>query len=320
MPEPLQDPRQTDLGLSGKMAQSRQTRLLRPDGTVNVVRVGQGFWRSLSVYQHMLAASWPRFFVYVLAFYVAANVLFASLYLAAGEGAIQGGEPGARWQNAIFFSVQTIATIGYGQMTPKGMIANSLVAVEALTGMMGFALITGILFARFSRPSAHLLRSQVAVVAPYRETGTGLMFRIANGRESQLIDVKAAMTYSWMDRGDAARPLRRFFSLPLERDSVVLLPTQWVVVHPIDEKSPLWGKDAAAILADDPELVVTISGVDETFAQNVHVRFSYADEEIVYGAKFTDLFGTTADGTVTVDLARISEFARVPLPGARDSG
>lgn len=289
--------------------------MMRPDGSLNVVRTGNNFWQSLNLYQHLLTVAWPRFFLYVLVVYVAANLAFASLYLAAGPGAIQGaasGDLAARWQSALFFSVQTIATIGYGQMTPNGTAANLLVAIEALTGLMGFAIITGILFARFSRPSALVLRSRVAVVAPYQGR-TGLMFRIANGRSSQLIDVKATVTYSWMDRSDPARAVRRFRQLPLERDIVALLPTQWIIVHPIDERSPLAGLGQAQILAADPELFVTISAIDETFSQTVHSRFSYADDDIVHGAKFTDLFGTTPDGVVTVDLARLSEFDRVPV-------
>jgi len=288
---------------------------MRPDGSMNVVRIGGSFWESLNLYQHMLTVAWPRFFLYVLVLYVAANLLFASLYVAAGPGAIQGvtaEDAGARWQAAVFFSVQTIATIGYGQMTPHGTVANVLVALEALTGLMGFALITGILFARFSRPSALVLRSRVAVVAPY-QGGAALMFRIANGRTSQLIDIKATVTYSWMDRSDPSRPLRRFRQLPLERDLVALLPTQWIIVHPIDERSPLRGLDQRQILDMDPELFVAISAIDETFSQTVHTRFSYADAEIVHGAKFTDLFGTTPDGVVTIDLARLSEFERVSL-------
>lgn len=310
---------QRDLGLSGRIAQSRQKRIMRPDGTLNVVRLGHGFWRSLNLYQHLLTVPWPGFFAYVLGTYFLANAMFASLYIAAGPGAIQGGEPDAPWHNAIFFSVQTIATIGYGQMTPKGTIANTLVALEALCGLMGFALITGILFARFSRPSAHILRSAVALIAPYKGDRTALMFRIANGRTSQLIDIKITVTYSWMDVSPESRPVRRFLQLPLERDSVILLPTQWVVVHPIDEKSPFFGRGQEQILAADPEIFVSLSAVEETFSQTVHSRFSYADADIVYGAKFTDLFGTTNDGVLTIDLARISDYDRVPLPDVPDS-
>jgi inward rectifier potassium channel len=304
-----------DLGLGGRIGQSRQNRIMRPDGSLNVVRTGHSFWQSLNLYQHLLTVAWPKFFLYVLGVYVTANLIFASLYLAAGPGAIQGAAADgltARWEDALFFSVQTLATIGYGQMTPHGTIANALVALEALAGLMGFALITGILFARFSRPSALVLRSNVAVVGPY-QGGTALMFRIANGRVSQLIDLRATVTYSWMDRSDPSRQIRRFRQLPLERDTVALLPTQWIVVHPIDDRSPLAGFDQQQILEADPEVFVAIAATDETFSQTVYTRFSYADAEIVHGAKFTDLFGTTPDGVVTVDLARLSEFDRVKL-------
>jgi len=318
MAEPAEQRNEPDLGLSGRIAQSRQKRILRPDGSFDVVRLNHGFWQSINVYQHMVTVSWPRFFLYVFIFYVIANAIFASLYIAAGPGAIQGGEPGSPWHNAVFFSVQTIATIGYGQMTPQGTIANSLVAIEALSGLMGFALITGILFARFSRPSAHIVRSNIALIAPYRDI-TAFMFRIANGRQSQLLDIKATVTYSWMDLSESARPIRRFRQLPLERDSVVLLPTQWVIVHPIDAKSPFFARNQKEILAADPEIFVALSAMDETFSQTVHARFSYAHTDIVHGAKFTDLFGATPDGIVTIDLAKISGYAPAPLPAALNS-
>jgi len=318
MAEPAEQRNEPDLGLSGRIAQSRQKRILRSDGSFDVVRLNHGFWQSINVYQHMVTVSWPRFFLYVFIFYVIANAIFASLYIAAGPGAIQGGEPGSPWHNAVFFSVQTIATIGYGQMTPQGTIANSLVAIEALSGLMGFALITGILFARFSRPSAHIVRSNIALIAPYRDI-TAFMFRIANGRQSQLLDIKATVTYSWMDLSESARPIRRFRQLPLERDSVVLLPTQWVIVHPIDAKSPFFARNQKEILAADPEIFVALSAMDETFSQTVHARFSYAHTDIVHGAKFTDLFGATPDGIVTIDLAKISGYAPAPLPAALNS-
>jgi len=279
------------------------------DGSLNIVRLGERFWEALTPYQHLLGASWPVFWLSVLMGYAAVNLIFASLYVWAGPDAISGGEPGAPWHNAIFFSVQTIATIGYGQMTPKSTLANVLVAVEALLGLMGFALATGILFARFSRPTAHILRSARMLVAPYKDI-RALMFRIANGRRSQLIDIKATVTLSRVEDGR-----RKFYQFALERPSVVLLPTQWVIVHRIDESSPLWGLDEAAILSSDPEVFVMISATEESFSQTVHSRYSYADREIVYGAKFADIFGATPDGVVTVDLSRLSEYDRVPMEG-----
>jgi len=314
-----EEPQERDLGLSGRIAQSRQKRIMRPDGTFDVVRLGHGFWQSINVYQHMVTVSWPLFFLYSFIFYVIANGFFATLYIAAGPGAIQGGEPGAPWHNAIFFSVQTIATIGYGQMTPKGTFANSLVAIEALTGLMGFALITSILFARFSRPSAHIIRSNVALIAPYRDS-TGFMFRVANGRQSQLLDLKVTVTYSWMEFSDPNRPIRRFHQLPLERDNVGLLPTQWVIVHPIDASSPFFARTQAELLDADIEIFVAFSAMDETFSQAVHVRFSYAGSDIVFGAKFTDLYGATPEGVVTIDLSKINAYVPAPLPAVPVSG
>jgi inward rectifier potassium channel len=295
----------SDLGLSGRIAQSKQERMMLPDGSLNIVRLGERFWESLTLYQHLLRVRWPVFWLYVLLAYAGVNAIFASLYVAAGPDAISGGEAGARWHNAIFFSVQTIATIGYGQMTPRGTVANLLVALEALVGLMGFALATGILFARFSRPTANILRSSRMLVSPYKDI-TALMFRIANGRRSQLIDVHATVTLSRMEDGQ-----RKFHQLALERASVMLLPTQWVIVHPIGPASPLWGLDQAEVHASDPEVFVLISATEESFSQVVHSRFSYADNEIVFGARFAGIFGATADGVVTMDLKRLSAIEPV---------
>jgi len=225
---PAPVPVERDLGLSGRIAQSRQERMMLSDGTINIERIGENFWESLTVYQHLLCARWPVFWLYILCAYAAMNLLFATLFVAAGPDAIQGGEPGARWHNAIFFSVQTMATIGYGQMTPRGTLANLLVSLEALVGLMGFALATGILFARFSRPTANILRSAQAIVAPFQGK-TALMFRIANGRRSQLIEIRATVTLSRME-GDK----RKFHQLALERSQVMLLPTHgWSYIQSI---------------------------------------------------------------------------------------
>lgn len=303
----------SDLGLSGRIAQSPQARIMRADGSLNVRRVGIGFWDRLQVYQHLIVISWGRFTGYVLATYFLVNVVFACLYVAAGEGAIAGGETGslaARFESAFFFSVQTIATIGYGQMTPRGAFANSLVALEALTGLMGFALATGILFARFSRPQARILHSRCVLVAPYRD-GKGLMFRIANGSDHQLIDIRATVTFSRMETDSNGKRVRRYVTLDLERNHVSLLPTQWVVVHPIVEGSPLWGMTAEDLGRGEAEVFVIMTAMEETFSQVVHTRFSYAGEEIVYGARFADLFGTGAGGALTVDVSRLGEVERV---------
>ena len=305
--EPAEDAR-GDLGFGARVAQQSQQRLLNRDGSFNVVRAGLPFWRSLSAYHTLLTTSWPRFFLVVAAGYLGTNLVFALLYWLCGPYALDGAHTGddlARFGDAFFFSVQTLATIGYGRMTPSGIVVNLIVTAEALFGLMGFALATGLLFARVSRPAAHLVFSRRAVVAPFRD-GRALMFRLANERTSQLTEVTATVSLSRLEDSPAG-PVRRFHELRLDRSRVVFLPLHWVVVHPIDERSPLDGCSPESFRASEAEVLILLTAMDETFSQTVHVRTSYGADEVVWGARFADMFLRTEDGLVGVDLRRIHD-------------
>lgn len=231
-----------DLGLGSKVAAQSRTRFLNRDGSFNVERTGQSFFRALNPYHALLSMSWLKFYSMVVLAYFLVNVIFALAYLACGPGSIEGSGAaslGERFFDDFFFSIQTLATIGYGRMSPAGFAANIIVAFEALTGLFGFALATGLLFARFSRPNAKIRYSDKAVVAPYRDI-TGFMFRIVNERQNQLIEVTATLTFSRMEKHNDKR-VRKFYALPLERTKVTFFPLHWTIVHPIDEKSPLFG-------------------------------------------------------------------------------
>jgi inward rectifier potassium channel len=297
-----------DFGFGARVAQQSQRRLLNRDGSFNVVREGLPFWRSLSPYHALLTMSWPPFLLLVGLGYLVANLGFALLYFLCGPHALDGwhtGTPFERFEDAFFFSVQTLATIGYGRMTPNGVAANLIVTVEALVGLMAFALGTGLLFARFSRPTARIAFSRQAVVAPFRG-GTALMFRLANERSSQLTEVSATVSLSRLEDTPAG-PVRRFHELRLDRPRVVFLPLHWVVVHPIDERSPLHGVEAQALLASQAEILVLISAMDETFAQTVHVRTSYRAEEVAWNRRFADMFLRGDEGLVGVDMRKLHE-------------
>jgi inward rectifier potassium channel len=296
-----------DLGLGDRVAQGSRARLLNRDGTFNVRREGLSALRSLSLYHHLLTISWPRFFASVAAFYLISNLVFAAGFVLCGPDALSGvrGEtPWARFLETFFFSVHTLATIGYGTMSPVSLAANILVTVEALTGLMGLALVTGILFARFSRPSARIAFSRQAVIAPYQDI-TGFMFRIANERTAQLIEVEATVSLGWKQAGR-----RRFHELSLERRRVIFFPLHWVVVHPIDEKSPFHGISEQAFRASDPEIVVLLTAVEEDFGQKVHARCSYKGDEVVWGAKFSDIY-LKDGGSIGIDLRRLHDIEPV---------
>ena len=304
-----------DLGFGAVVTAQSRSRLLNKDGSFNLRRRGLGVWRSQSLYHLALSISWPKFLLNIVAVYIAINVVFAVAFLLCGPTALVGADAqqmgGSAWR-AFFFSVETFATIGYGEISPVGMPAHFVMVVEALIAVMSQALITGLLFARFSRPNAAILFSKSMVVAPF-QGGRGLMFRITNLRNNQLIDVRARVMSSAFSGGPGAG--RAFKQLTLERSEVNFFPLAWTLVHPIDERSPLWGLSAEDIRAADFEFLVLISATDDTFAQVVHARSSYTHNEVVWGAKFQNIFNPPdAKGKLSVDIERIDDVQQVPLP------
>lgn len=292
-----------DLGFGTVVGGANEKRLLNRDGSFNPQREGLGFLAGLHAYHFFLTISWKRFFATVISGYVLVNLVFALAYLACGPGAIAGQDAelfGGTFGRAFFFSVQTIGTIGYGNIYPVGIIANLIVAAESLTGLLMLALGTGILFARFSRPTAAIVFSDKAIVASYRNV-TGFMFRLTNARANQLLELEAKVLFSRME-GES----RRYDQLTLERTRVLFFPLSWTIVHPIDDKSPMWGLTAEDLAARDAEFLVLISGVDETFSQIVHARTSYKPHEIGFGERFVNIYNPVQpDGTVSIDVRKL---------------
>jgi inward rectifier potassium channel len=298
-----------DLGLGSRITQQSRTRFLNKDGSFNVERTGVPFLRSLSPYHALLTMSWSKFYIIVALAYFLTNAIFACGYVLCGDGALRGATAtGAlgHFAEAFFFSVQTLATIGYGGISPAGLAANFLVTIEALAGLFGFALATGLLFARFSRPNAKIMFSDKAVIAPFRDI-SGFMFRIINERKNQLIEVEIKLTFSRMETVNG-KPVRRFHQLELERPKVIFFPLHWTIVHPIDEKSPLFGVTQESLEESDAEFSILVTAIDEIFAQTVHTRSSYKYHEITVGAKFRDMFLPSKEGTVRIDVARLHDI------------
>jgi inward rectifier potassium channel len=302
-----------DLGFGAVVAEESRQRLLNRDGSFNVARRGLRLGTSLSLYHTLLTTTWTRFMALVVVSYVLINAGFALVFVFCGPGALQSSLPaagGAGFPQAFFFSIATFSTIGYGNLAPAGLAANLVVAVEALVGLLWLALATGLLFARFSRPTAKIMFSRTAVIAPYRGI-KAFEFRIANMRSSQLIEVEATVMFTRFEEHDG-RPVRRFHLLPLERSSVAFFPLSWTIVHPIDEASPLNGLTRDDMRRSDAEFLMLLSGVEETFAQRVHARSSYRWDEVVWGAKFSDILhhphGTEA---VTLDVSRLDSIEPV---------
>jgi inward rectifier potassium channel len=302
--------RDRDLGFGSVVSRQSRQRLLNPDGSFNVVRSGLGLLETIAPYQQLLTVSWTGFFAILVALYLLINALFALAYFAEGSTALMG--PGAdmlggHFSRAYFFSVQTFATIGYGQIGPNGFSANALVTIEALVGLMFQALATGLLFARFSRPTASILFSRHAIIAPYND-GLSLQFRIANRRKNEIIQLEAQVLFSAMQPDGRGGLVRRYLLLPLERNKVTFFPLSWTIVHPIDQSSPLAGKTSEEIVQAEAEVLVLLSGTDETFAQTVHARSSYRAEEIVWNRRFRSIFVVEEGGSLSVDISRLHDI------------
>ena len=289
-------PNSSDLGFGNAASAGRRS--LNKDGSFNIVRSGTSLLRSSEAYHKLISMSWMHFNLLVLALYFIINLIFALLYWGIGIDGLQGVTSANGWEGfweSFFFSAQTLTTVGYGRVSPVGHLANSIAAVESLLGLLGFALATGLLYGRFSRPEAKIRFSENALVAPYKD-GKAIMFRIVNARKNQLIEVEAAVSMA-MSKPETPNA-RQFFNLKLELTKINFFPLSWTLVHPINEESPFWSMAEADILTHSVELICLIKAFDDTFSQVVYTRSSYIASEIVYNAKFLPMTEFTEKGAI----------------------
>lgn len=297
-----------DPGLTQKFAGPLR-RIINPDGSFNVQRKG-ATWRDFHPYLQLVNMSWLGFLFTLFCGYVLVNAAFAAAYFWLTPGQIQGvgaADAGHEFLNCVFFSSHTLTTVGYGNLAPSGTGANFLAAFESLVGVLGFALATGLLFGRFSRPSARIGFSENVLVSPYQD-GSSLQFRVVNRRANTLMDLQARLLLMTVEaQGDEMR--RSYSLLRLERENVLFLPLTWTVVHPIDSESPLWGKSADDLQRLQAEILILIKGHDDTFNQTVTARRSYRHDEIVWGNRFAPAFFVDRDGDLVLELPKVGELA-----------
>lgn len=308
-----------DLGFGTVVSNEDRNRLLNQDGSFNVHRAGLRFFSSMSAYHWFLTISWTRYLAVVVIAYLALNSIFAIAFVMCGPSALHDVENSSidnRFLQAFFFSVQTFATIGYGHITPAGLSANLLVTAESLVGMIGLAFATGILFARFSRPTAKILFSRHAIIAPYNQ-GTAFEFRILNARKNQLIEVAAKVLFIRF-QDDNGKLVRKFDLLSLEREKVVFFPLHWTIVHPIDENSPIYGLTEKEFYESNAEFLVLLTAIDETFSQGVYARSSYRMNEVVWNAKFSNIYYRAPEETRTmIDATLLDAIERLDVESAQ---
>jgi len=265
---------------------------------------GQDRSRWTDFYHAVLTVPWSAFFVGLLCFFFLVNVAFALLYMA-DPGGIEHARPGNFW-DAFLFSVQTIGSINYSLMVPQTIYANMVVVFEAFFGILNLALITGVVFSRFSRPYARVLFSNVAVITPFDGVAT-LMFRAANQRGNQILDANIVVTFARQEATREGITMRRFYELSLVRSRSSLFALSWTVMHRIDEASPLYGQTAESLEGCQAELIALLSGTDETLADVIWARHSYKPHQMRWGHRFVDILSQTRRGRRLVDLTRFHE-------------
>ena len=279
-------------------------RIVSRDGNFNVVRKGVSKFDWSDLYHALLTLSWIKLFAVVGAGYIATNILFAFMYLAAGDG-VENMQEG-NFSDAFFFSVQTMATIGYGAMYPKTLFANILVAIEALLGLLGVSMGSGLVFARFSLPKARVMFSRIAVITEHNGVQT-LMFRVANERQSWILEAQVNVSLIISEITQEGQEMRRFYRLPLSRNRSSLFALTWTVMHPINETSPLYGITLDEMLEKDIEILITLTGIDQTVSDNIHAHHSYIPTEILWNHRFVDILSQVRDGRRSVDYNRFHD-------------
>jgi inward rectifier potassium channel len=291
-------------------------RLINSNGTFNVSRVNISFWAWADIFHRLTLLTWPRFFLIVFAVYFVVNCFFSLLYILIGVEHLQGIRGTSMMEQfwgAFFFSAQTLTTVGYGHVAPVGLTTSALSSIESLVGVLGFAIASGLVYSRFSRPIPKILFSKNAVFAPYLDINAW-MFRMINESPNELVDVRVEVSLSRLETLPNGQRTRRYYQLKLERNQVNFFPLNWTLVHPITEDSPLYGATEEGMKESDSEFLIYIKATEETFLQQVHARYSYRFEEVAWGAKFKPMFDNSKiEGVVKIDVQKIHDFEQVSL-------
>ncbi|HLP49929.1 MAG TPA: ion channel [Chitinophagales bacterium] len=303
-----------DIGLG---SQKGRQRTVNADGTYNIDRVNSNKFTDFLLYRWLITTSWKHYWMAIVSFYIVDNIVFGSIYYWMGSENLSGIVGTSEWDkfmSCFFFSCQTFTTVGYGGLHPVGKIASATAAIEAFLGLMMFAVATGSLYGRFSKPVSRIKYSANVIIAPYKGI-TGMQFMVANGVETTLMEMEARVNISWMDEDDNGRPIRRFQQCKLEYDKIAMFPTSWVINHPIDEESALYGKTLEEIKKLDFEIFVLLKGFDDVFSQTIYSRHSFIADQFVFGAKFRKPFSVNEEGRIAMDLTKVGEYDAAPLPG-----
>ncbi|MEI8075760.1 MAG: ion channel [Bacteroidota bacterium] len=290
-------------------------RFFNKDGVANVEVRGLHFWQRLNLYHTMLSMKRWKFLLAIMLFFISINLLFACLYLIIGIEHLNGlvaDTAGEKFGEAFFFSAQTFTTVGYGRINPVGFITSFVASLEALTGLMSFALATGLLYGRFARPRSFIQYSKHALFSPFKE-GVALMFRMVPYTKNYLVNVEVKVTMAMKVLEDGVMK-NKFFDVPLDISKASTMTANWTLVHPINEDSPIYQFSKEDMSNAEVELLVFVQGFDESFSNTVISKASYTFEEFIFGAKFIPMYhpNETNDKTI-LHLDRLDLFTPAEL-------
>jgi inward rectifier potassium channel len=304
-----------DSGLSNQVG-AQSSRLLGTNGQFRVRREGIPWWEKWSLSHVLTTMPWSWFIPLIILFAFVLNLSFAICYYLMGIEQFAGHVAGNKWEEfteVFFFSAQTITTVGYGRMNPVGFWPNMVASFESLLGLIVFAVVTGLVYGRFSKAVAHIRFSPHALISPYQD-GFALMIRMANSKNHDIAEVEALVLLSLVVY-DGQNFVRKYYTLDLERSKVNALALSWTLVHPIREGSPLWEITPELLEENEGEILVTIKGFDTTFSQTVMSRKSYHYSEVIWKAKYKPTFHKSEDGKETVlRLDRLGDYESTEAP------
>ncbi len=301
----------------GNNASDYGGRFINRDGTFNLRKEGMPFWERFSIYHNMLNLPRWKFIGLIVLFYLVINLVYTLIYLLIGTDGFIGMIAVTPWQKikeVYFFSTETFTTVGYGRVNPVGDAANFIASIEAMSGFLSFAVATGLIYGRFSKPKSYLVFSDLALVSPYQDK-TALMFRFASYKDNHFLTNVEIKVNLGLKVEENSKPVYKFFDLKLERSRVDSLPMNWTVVHPIDENSPFSGFTADDMKTGDVELYVLVRGFDDVYSNVVLQRTSYTYEEIAFNKKFKPMYRESDDGKTTIlELHKLNELVEIKQP------
>ncbi|MES2800582.1 MAG: ion channel [Bacteroidota bacterium] len=288
---------------SGLGANSALTggRFFNKNGVPNMEVRGRSLRYRKNIYHSLLTMKGWKFALAIILFFVSINLIFAGIYLGIGIEHLDGmvvKDPLEKFGEAFFFSAQTFTTVGYGRINPVGFLASAIASLEALIGLLSFALMTGLLYGRFARPRAFIQYSKNLLFVPHKG-GTAVMYRMVPYTKNYLVNLEVKLTLAMRVTEDGVMKTR-FFNIPLEISKAATLIQNWTLVHMINEESPFYGLSKKDLVNAEAEVLVFVQGFDESFSSTVISRNSYITEEFVYGAKFLPMYNPSPNGTSTV--------------------